>query len=222
MAVELDPRAAGVDSVDQGHALAAGIARVATAPTIAMTTSPSSTTAWATCARSRRRSSTSRRDARVVRHRRPGGRSARAERVVLPGQGAMPDCMRELARAGCARRCSRPRATSRSSASASACRCCSTRSEEGADARPRRCSPGEVVRFRDDGDGSADGERLKVPHMGWNQVRQARAASALGGHRRRRAASISCTATTRAPADPALTAGDGRLPAPLYLRGGAG
>ena len=36
-----------------------------------------------------------------------------AERVVLPGQGAMPDCMRELRDSGLKRRCSRPPPTSR-------------------------------------------------------------------------------------------------------------
>jgi glutamine amidotransferase len=31
---------------------------------------------------------------------------------------------------------------------------------------------GEVVRFRDEVMRTADGARLKVPHMGWNRVRQ--------------------------------------------------
>ena len=46
-------------------------------------------------------------------------------------------------------------------------------SEEG----PTRCLgaiPGRVVRFRDEAMVSPAGERLKVPHMGWSPVRQAR------------------------------------------------
>ena len=31
---------------------------------------------------------------------------------------------------------------------------------------------GDVVRFRDESMRNADGSRLKVPHMGWNRVRQ--------------------------------------------------
>ena len=50
----------------------------------AMTTSPSSTTEWATCARWRRRSSTSRPSAAIDRERRPDG-DPDAGRVVLPG-----------------------------------------------------------------------------------------------------------------------------------------
>ena len=48
-------------------------------------------------------------------------------------------------------------------------------SEEG----PTRCLgalAGRVVRFRDRGhDAATDGERLKVPHMGWSPVQQSRA-----------------------------------------------
>ena len=35
--------------------------------------------------------------------------------------------------------------------------------------------PGRVVRFRDEDMAMPTGERLKVPHMGWSPVRQARA-----------------------------------------------
>jgi len=49
-----------------------------------------------------------------------------AERVVLPGQGAMPDCMRELATSGLQESVMERRPASRFSASASACRCCSS------------------------------------------------------------------------------------------------
>ena len=69
---------------------------------------------------------------------------AAADRVVFPGQGAMPDCMRELdargLRAGGARG-GAPR--SRFSASASACRCCSSAARKatspGLASFPGRC-----------------------------------------------------------------------------------
>jgi len=42
--------------------------------------------------------------------------------------------------------------------------------------------PGRVIRFRDDmSDPLAGGSRLKVPHMGWNQVRIERPAPILAG-----------------------------------------
>jgi glutamine amidotransferase len=46
------------------------------------------------------------------------------------------------------------------------------RSEEG-DTPGLGLFPGQVVRFRDQDMRVADGSRLKVPHMGWNRVRQA-------------------------------------------------
>ncbi len=61
MAVEPDPRAARHRAVDQGDSVAARIAL-----SDHMNISPSSTTAWATCARWPRRSSTSRRTPRCA------------------------------------------------------------------------------------------------------------------------------------------------------------
>jgi len=46
-------------------------------------------------------------------------------------------------------------------------------SEEGP-ARGLGVLPGKVVRFRDEAMLLPRGERLKVPHMGWNEVRQTR------------------------------------------------
>jgi hypothetical protein len=51
---------------------------------------------------------------------------AAAERVVVPGQGAMPDCMREIEAAACVQRCWKPPATSPSSASVSVSKCSSS------------------------------------------------------------------------------------------------
>ena len=102
---------------------------------------------------------------------------AAAERVVLPGQGAMPDCMRELRDSGL------QQAVLEAAASRPLLGVCIgmqmllDRSEEGA---PGVGTPGlgliggEVVRFRLEGRTQPDGSRYKVPQMGWNEVAQAR------------------------------------------------
>ncbi len=102
----------------------------------------------------------------------------RAARIVLPGQGAMPDCMRDLREAGL------EAAVRRAAASRPLLAVCIgeqmlfEQSEESAlPGRPTPglgLFPGQVVRFRDSDMQRSDGLRLKVPHMGWNRVRQAR------------------------------------------------
>lgn len=95
-----------------------------------------------------------------------------ADRIVLPGQGAMPDCMRNLAASGL------EPALRRAAASRPVLAVCIgeqmlfERSEEG-DCAGLGLLPGRVVRFAPGRD--ADGRRRKVPHMGWNRVRQSRA-----------------------------------------------
>ena len=94
-----------------------------------------------------------------------------ADRVVFPGQGAMPDCMRYLRESGL-EDAVRTAATSRPLLAV----CIGEqmlfdRSEEGA-TPGLGLFPGEVIRFRDDAMLAADGSRLKVPHMGWNRVTQ--------------------------------------------------
>ena len=96
---------------------------------------------------------------------------AAAERVVFPGQGAMPDCMREME----ARRLR--------GAILDAARtkpflgiCIGLQmlfdvSEEG-DIPGLALMRGVVRRFPAAAMRGADGTRLKVPHMGWNEVRQ--------------------------------------------------
>ncbi len=96
-----------------------------------------------------------------------------ARRVVLPGQSAMPDCMRELIASGLK---DVVLETMRDRPFLGIClglQMLFERSEEG----PTKCLnvlPGAVVRFREELMVSAAGERLKVPHMGWSPVRQAR------------------------------------------------
>ena len=62
---------------------------------------------------------------------------------------------------------------------------------------------GHVVRFRDAAMHDADGERLKVPHMGWSPVRQRASRTRCGTASTTARASISRTATTPSPLTPA-------------------
>lgn len=96
---------------------------------------------------------------------------AAAARVVFPGQGAMPDCMRELEQRGL-----RPAviAAARSKPFLGICigeQMLFAHSEEG-DAAGLGIFPGSVQRFPAARMHGADGSRLKVPHMGWNTVAQ--------------------------------------------------
>ena len=94
---------------------------------------------------------------------------ASAERVVFPGQGAMPDCMRELETRGL-----RPAvlAAAKSKPFLGICiglQLLFEHSEEG-DVPGLGVFAGQVRRFSAQKMFSAQGERLKVPHMGWNEV----------------------------------------------------
>jgi glutamine amidotransferase len=94
-----------------------------------------------------------------------------AERVVLPGQGALPDCMRSLAASGLEPALRRATAQRPVLAVCIGEQMLFERSEEG-DARGLGLFPGRVVRFPETRE--ADGRRRKIPHMGWNRVRQTR------------------------------------------------
>ena len=98
-----------------------------------------------------------------------------AERVVFPGQGAMPDCMHYLRAAGLE---DSVRTAIKSRPVLAVCigeQMLFDYSEEsrtpGATTPGLGVFPGAVVRFRD-ADMRLNGARLKVPHMGWNRVRQ--------------------------------------------------
>lgn len=94
-----------------------------------------------------------------------------ADRVVLPGQGAMHDCMQSLASSGL------EAAVRRAAASRPLLGVCVGEqmlfdwSEEG-ETTGLGLIPGKVKRFALEGQLQADGSRFKVPQMGWNQVRQ--------------------------------------------------
>jgi glutamine amidotransferase len=102
------------------------------------------------------------------------GAIRRAARVVLPGQSAMPDCMRELEGSGLAGAVVEAARTRPFLGICLGLQMLFDTSEEGP-TRGLGILPGAVVRFRDEAMSRPDGSRLKVPHMGWNRVRQTRA-----------------------------------------------
>ncbi|MBR6976061.1 MAG: imidazole glycerol phosphate synthase subunit HisH, partial [Ottowia sp.] len=98
----------------------------------------------------------------------------RAGRVVLPGQGAMPDCMAALRASGLLE------AVLEAAAAKPLFGVCvgmqmllKTSDESRSDAPTPALAllPGRVQRFAS-GQRAADGSALKVPHMGWNRVAQ--------------------------------------------------
>ena len=97
---------------------------------------------------------------------------ATAERVVFPGQGAMPDCMRELAVRGVREAVLQAAASKPFLGICIGQQMLFEHSEEG-DVAGLGILPGRVVRFpAAETMPAAGGGHLKVPHMGWNEVRQ--------------------------------------------------
>jgi glutamine amidotransferase len=97
-----------------------------------------------------------------------------ADRIVLPGQGAMRDCMRSLRESGVEEALLRAARTRPVMGVCVGEQMLFDRSEEG-DTPGLGLLPGRVVRFALDGRTQPDGSRFKVPQMGWNRVRQVRA-----------------------------------------------
>ena len=98
---------------------------------------------------------------------------ASAERVVFPGQGAMPDCMRELEARNLRQSVME---AARSKPFLGICiglQMLFEHSEEG-DVDGLGVFAGNVRRFPADRMRGPAGEKLKVPHMGWNEVRRLR------------------------------------------------
>jgi len=96
-----------------------------------------------------------------------------ADRIVLPGQGAMRDCMRSLRESGVQDALLRA-ATSRPMMGVCVGEQMLFERSEEADTAGLGLLPGKVVRFQLDGMLQADGSRFKVPQMGWNRVKQVR------------------------------------------------
>ena len=99
-----------------------------------------------------------------------------AGRIVLPGQGAMPDCMRELHASGLVESVLEAAAIKPLFGVCVGMQMLLEHSQEGrkGDAGKGTAGlglfPGDVVRFALSGRLQADGSRYKVPQMGWNQV----------------------------------------------------
>jgi glutamine amidotransferase len=93
---------------------------------------------------------------------------ASAGRVVFPGQGAMPDCMRELDLRGLRQAVLDAAHTKPFLGICIGLQMLFDHSAEG-DVPGLGVLPGEVVRFTHNLK-DAQGNKLKVPHMGWNQV----------------------------------------------------
>jgi len=94
-----------------------------------------------------------------------------AERIVLPGQGAMPDCMRELRDSGLLAAVLEAAATKPLFGVCVGMQMLLDRSDEGP-TDGLGLIPGEVLKFELAGRLQADGSRFKVPQMGWNRVWQ--------------------------------------------------
>jgi len=95
-----------------------------------------------------------------------------ADRVVLPGQGAMPDCMRELRDSGLQESVLEAAASKPLFGVCVGMQMLLDRSHEGP-TDGLGLVHGEVLKFELAGQVQPDGSRYKVPQMGWNQVRQA-------------------------------------------------
>ncbi|HYP71005.1 MAG TPA: imidazole glycerol phosphate synthase subunit HisH [Variovorax sp.] len=93
-------------------------------------------------------------------------------RVVLPGQGAMPDCMRELRESGLFESVLEAAANKPLFGVCVGMQMLLSHSEEGS-TDGLDLIPGRVIKFELEGRTQPDGSRYKVPQMGWNQVRQA-------------------------------------------------
>jgi glutamine amidotransferase len=93
-----------------------------------------------------------------------------ADRIVFPGQGAMRDCMAELDARNLRQAVINAAASKPFLGICIGLQMLFDHSEEG-DAAGLGILPGQVKRFAADLKGT-DGLRLKVPHMGWNQVVQ--------------------------------------------------
>lgn len=102
-----------------------------------------------------------------------------ADRVVLPGQGAMPDCMANLQASGLL---DAVLEASKNKPLLGVCVGEQMLFEHSAEARPQMertpclgLFAGTVEKFELAGKLQEDGSHFKVPHMGWNEVKQTKA-----------------------------------------------
>ena len=94
-----------------------------------------------------------------------------ADHVVFPGVGAIRDCVGEIRRLGLDEVVLEAAQTKPFLAICVGMQCLMSHSEENGGVDCLNHYPGEVKYFGDNLKG-VSGEKLKVPHMGWNQVSQ--------------------------------------------------
>ncbi|MDD2918113.1 imidazole glycerol phosphate synthase subunit HisH, partial [Rhodoferax sp.] len=92
-----------------------------------------------------------------------------AQRIVLPGRGAMPDCMRELRESGLQQSVLEAAASKPLFGVCVGMQMLLDHSAEG-NTPGLGLIHGEVIKFDLAGQLQPDGSRYKVPQMGWNQV----------------------------------------------------
>lgn len=97
-----------------------------------------------------------------------------ADRIVCPGQGAAQDCMEALHASGMSTVVANTVATRPFLGICMGFQVLLTHSDENEGVACLDIIPGHVARFSDPLH-DADGVRLKVPHMGWSEVKQAQA-----------------------------------------------
>jgi len=95
-----------------------------------------------------------------------------ADRVVFPGVGAIRDCMAELGKTGLDDVIREVAASKPLLGVCLGMQALLDESEENQGVTCLGILPGRVVRFPENMRSSSGGEILKIPHMGWNQVRQ--------------------------------------------------
>lgn len=97
-----------------------------------------------------------------------------ADRVVVPGQGAMPDCMRQLAASGARDAVIEAAARKPFLGICIGLQMLFEHGDEG-DTPGLGLLPGRVPRL------AVSDQGLKIPHMGWNEVMQTRSHALWGG-----------------------------------------
>lgn len=104
-----------------------------------------------------------------------------ADRIVLPGQGAMRDCMAHFADSGAQQAVLDEVANGKPLMGVCVGMQMLLDHSEEQDTPGLGLFPGKVVKFRLDGLTQPDGSRYKVPQMGWNRVHQPAHPGVFGG-----------------------------------------